>query len=312
MDELDLSGVDPLRWDEVRRRVSVVKDYLSLPFPTNLDQKAHANQLDLSVNQFMALVRVWREYRSAARMAASGAHRRGSRRPSRLSLDPRTKDATAAVIDELGPNASLSSIMRLVEERCGALGVRAPSRGTVWNMAMSARQGHDSGETGIVIGTCSVRLPMATPDGTVLPSLTIAVRAADGAILAAALEPADWRSTAATIASTAVADAQVRAASDLLTSKRPAEGPNGVTPIPAVKARSAISRILGRSVDGIALIYQPSKALAPERLLTTKQDRPLSRTDVRTLVTGAIAKHNAARNARDAAWIDAATTSTSA
>ncbi|WCP14050.1 hypothetical protein sphantq_02492 [Sphingobium sp. AntQ-1] len=307
MDELDMSGVDPLRYDEVRRRVAVVKDYLALPLPTEADQKAHAVRLDLSINQFMALVRVWRDYRSAAKMAASGAHRGEARRPNRLTLDPKAKDATAGVIDELGPNASLTQIMRLVVERCEALGVRAPSRGTVWNMAMAARQGHDSGEAGIVVGTCGVRLPISTPDGISVPSLTIAVRASDGAILAAALQPADWQTAAMTIASAAIADAQVRAASDLLALNRNDAIRAGVTPIPAVKARSAISRILGRSIDSIALIYQPSKALAPERLLTAKQDRPLSPADARMLITAAIARHNAARNARDAAWIDAAT-----
>lgn len=309
MEELDMSGVDPLRYDEVRRRVAVVKDYLALPLPTEADQKVHATRLDLSVNQFMALVRVWRDYRSAAKMAASGAHRGETRQPSRLALDPKAREATAEVIGELGPTASLTQIMRIVEERCEALGVRAPSRGTVWNMAMEARQGHDSGEVGIVVGTCGVRMPMATPDGLVLPALTIAVRASDGVILAAALEEADWQTATATIASSAVADTQVRAASDLLALKRSASIRTGVTPIPNVKARSAISRILGRSIDSIGLIYQPSKALAPERMLTTKQDRALSPVDARALIMAAIDRHNAARDARDAVWIDAPTAS---
>ncbi|NIJ16274.1 hypothetical protein [Sphingobium vermicomposti] len=308
MNELNLTGVDPLRWLEVQRRVSIVQDYLAIPLPTEMDQKRHSARLGLSINQFMALVRAWRDYGSAARMAASGAHRGAPRKPSRLTLHPKAREVAARAIEEMGPTAALPKIMHMISERCAALDVKTPSRATVWNMAMTARQRHESGETGIVIGTCKVRLPMATENGLALPALTIAVRANDGAILAAAMEAADWQLASMTIASASPGDTAVRADMELLTRTPSDSIRNGVLPILGAQARSAISRILGRGIGQIRLIYQPTKALAPERLLTTKEDRPLSCADARTLIMATVYRHNAARSARDASWIDAATT----
>ena len=68
-----MTGVDPLRLGEVRRRVAVVKSYLALEEPTDAHRKDHAEQLGLSVNQFLALVRAWREHGRAVAMSGAGA-----------------------------------------------------------------------------------------------------------------------------------------------------------------------------------------------------------------------------------------------
>lgn len=304
MEELDMSGVDPLRYDEVRRRVAVVKEYMALPLPTDQDQKAHGARLGLSANQFKALVRVWRDYGSAAKMSGSGAHRRGTRAPNRLAVDPRAKEVAAQVITELGSTATVAKVSSLVGTRCEALGLTPPSDSTIWNMVRAKRQTGDSGVDGIVIGTCMIQLPMAMPGGLAQPMLTVAVRAEDKAIIAASLQSADWQSAAVTIAASTQPGTRVRVDKDLLSLKRAASIAKCVEPVPAAKARSAMSRILGFGIDDLPLIFRPSKAVSPERLLTTKVDRPLSPQDVRTIVMAAVARHNAARDARDASWID--------
>ncbi len=60
MSKHDMSGVNPLRWAEVRRRIATVQSYLLLPDPTDQDRAEHAKSIGVSANQFIALVRSWR------------------------------------------------------------------------------------------------------------------------------------------------------------------------------------------------------------------------------------------------------------
>lgn len=193
MDDLDLSGVDPLRRTEVRRRIAVIKSYLAIPMPTQSDRIRHAAELDRSVNQFMALVRAWRDHKSGASVAGAGVHRRAPRRPSRLSVSPEAKRAAAKTIEEAAHGTSLTAITKSVNERCKAMGLSPPSRSTLWNMMSSSRSKSGGGGTGVVIGTCKVRIPVTSNGTTTLPDLTLAVRAHNGTVLAAALVHADWR-----------------------------------------------------------------------------------------------------------------------
>lgn len=304
MDELDLSGVDPLRWDEVRRRVAVIRSYLAIPHPTKGDRQAHADRLDRSVNQFMALVRAWRQHRSAARIAASGTHRRRHRSPGHLSVDPVARRIAADAIEELGTDATLSSLSRLVRTRCEARGVTPPSDSTIWNMVRAERRGRASGETGVVIGTCMVRLPVATPQSTSQPMLTLAVRASDKAILAASLGTADWTSAGQALAAANAEQGSARVDRDLIGQRHAAGLSAGVEAVTGAASRSALSRILGLGIDDLPLIYRPAKAAPAERLLTTREDRPLSPADARALIVAAVSRHNAAMGASDATWID--------
>ncbi|MEO7469167.1 MAG: hypothetical protein ABIV36_19310 [Sphingobium limneticum] len=298
MDELDLSGVDALRRSEVIRRIGVVKDFLADPNPTDASRKSHADLLGLGVSQFLALVRAWRTHKSAAMMAGSGAHRGGSRRPSRISVPKAAKEEAARIIAEMGPDAPVVRITEAVFARCEQLNVTAPSRSTLWNMVMASRKRPHGEDDGIVLGICAVRLPMASDDGVTLPFLTLAVHTGDGAILAAALEDANWIRFVTGVSS---GEREVRVDQSLL----PANGVAGVSAIKATAARSAISRILGRGIVDVGLIYQPSRAIAPERLLRTKEDRPLVPCEIREVVSAAIARHNEERNANGPIWVDA-------
>ncbi|WP_068083461.1 hypothetical protein [Novosphingobium rosa] len=298
MDELDLSGVDAMRRPEVRRRVGVVRDYLNIVAPTEMDLRRHADLLGLSINQFKALVRAWRVHQSPAKMAGSGAHRGSPRRANRISVPKAAKEAAARVIDEMGPDAPFVRINEAVVSHCKELGAAPPSRSTLWNMVMVSRKQPHGGEEGLVVGSCAVRLPMRQDGAIVMPMLGLAVRADDGAIVAASLGPADWHGFTAGISGSGLA---VRVDAALIGT----DPIDGVTPIPSTAARSALSRILGRGIDDVRLVYLTGKAIAPERLLKTRQDSPLTLADVREVVAGAIARHNQSRGAPAAIWIDA-------
>ncbi|MEO7468783.1 MAG: hypothetical protein ABIV36_17345 [Sphingobium limneticum] len=305
MDELDMSGVDAMRRSEVRTRVGVVRAFLELASPSESDRRTHADLLGLSVNQFMALVRAWRMHGSPAKMAGAGGHRGGARRPSRISVAKVAKDEAAKIIDKIGPGAPLARISEMVADRCAAMKVAPPSRSTLWNMVMSRRKDVQGRDQGMIIGACAVRLPMLIDDSVVLPTLALAVRADDGAIIAAALSNADWSGFVAEIAGV---QPNVRIDQALGS----AAGVDGVTPVLSTVARSTISRIVGRGIGKIGLVYQPSKAVAPERLLRTKEDQPLSSSDAREVVAAAVEQHNKGRDVGPLLWIDAINCSSAA
>ncbi len=124
-DDLDMSGVDPLRINEVRRRVAVVKSYLTLTGPTDADKNTHAVQLGLSVNQFLALVRAWREHGRAVAISGAGAAKGTPRPNGRRNLPVASKKAAQDVIATLGPEVSLVETVRLVKERRGSASASA-------------------------------------------------------------------------------------------------------------------------------------------------------------------------------------------
>ena len=49
MKELDLSGVDPLRRNEVRRRIEILNRHVALTAPSTAVAKAHAAQMGIGV-----------------------------------------------------------------------------------------------------------------------------------------------------------------------------------------------------------------------------------------------------------------------
>ncbi|WP_206240463.1 hypothetical protein [Novosphingobium terrae] len=290
MKEIDLSGVDAMRRPEARRRVGVVVDFLRIASPTDADRADHAAKLGLSVNQFSALVRAWRMHGSAAKLAGSGAHRGSSRRPSRLSVPAKAKDEAKRIIAAMGVDAPFVRIHEAVLARCVELKVSPPSRSTLWNMVMASRsQPHDGGE-GIVVGTCAIRLPMLREGDIVMPMISLAVRTADGAVVAAALGNGQWSEFLACKATEAM---PVRADMALLHAGQV----DGVTAVLPSAARTELSRVVGRGIAGIKLLYQPSKAIKPARLLKTKDDQPLTEADMHDVVFAALSRHNESRRA---------------
>ncbi|UAJ11074.1 hypothetical protein [Polymorphobacter megasporae] len=300
-DDMDMTGVNPLRLNEVRRRVSVVRDYIALRAPTDQDRIDHAAALGLSVNQFLALVRAWREHGKAVAISGAGAAKGVPRPKSARNLPSASKAAAAAVIAKLGPDVSLVETVRHVKQRCGTLRVATPSRSTIWNMVMADRRTRGAnGREGIVVSRCQVRLPVETDDGVAFPTLAMAVDLKTGAILAAAM--GDDAATASTIVDgleCRVAGGAVLVDADLAGPIRRRSEVEFTSMKPSA-ARTHTARTLGRGFGSLELIFQPSRAIAPADMLRSIKDAPLSPEDARRLIGEQIGVHNAARGAASA------------
>ena len=127
MIEPDLSGIDPLRLQEARRRVAAIEQYLMLSSPRTADANAHAAGVDLSRWQFLRLVRVWREHRDA-RLLVIGKRGRATRP---YSIDARAAEILEEVIGVTGGRADLAVVAVEVERRCASEGILPPARATI-------------------------------------------------------------------------------------------------------------------------------------------------------------------------------------
>ena len=297
--ELDLSGVDPLRLVEIRRRVAVVKSYLQIKAPNEADRRKHAFELDLSVNQFLALVRAWSQQQKASAISGAGTAKGSPRPGGRRALPTASKATARQVIGEADTNSSLVEIVRLVRQRCEAIGVSPPSRSTIWNMVMEARR-NDPGteDRGTLVSRCHVRLPVKIDAEIEFPMLTLALDRGSGAIVLAALD--DALSLAPYLADAVEAGtiAEPVTVDEELTERIQTMKVTSLKRVPATAARTETARILGRGVGSLDLIYQHSRARRPEDMLRSRKDAALSEEDAARIIVEQLDAHNAARSAK--------------
>ncbi|WP_120108132.1 hypothetical protein [Tsuneonella suprasediminis] len=297
----DLSGVDPLKLTEIRRRVAVVRSYLRIAEPDEGDRAEHASKLDLSINQFLALVRAWSLQEKASALSGSGASKGAPRPKGRRNLPVASKTAAQEVIAAADANASLIEIVDRVAERCGKLGVATPSRSTIWNMLMEARRaspGTDNHAT--VISRCHVKLPVQKARHLVYPDLTLAVSEANGEIIFASLGDHDLDADKLTEAlKDGLLTGPFKIDSEIAASLQLPEMVD-FQAMKATAARTATARILGRGIGSLDLIYHRSRSREPHELLRSKKDAPLSSEDAFHIIVEQIDAHNAARNMKKA------------
>lgn len=81
---IDLYGVDPTRWPEIRCRVAILDEFVKLKRPPRDVRLAYARRMGLADSQFMNLARIWREKRSASALPGAGTAI-GTRRNRRLA-----------------------------------------------------------------------------------------------------------------------------------------------------------------------------------------------------------------------------------
>jgi hypothetical protein len=304
--DMDMTGVDPLRLAEVRRRVAVVKSFIALTEPTDADRKTHAMELRLSVNQFLALVRAWREHGRAVAISCAGAAKGTPRPNGRRNLPVASKAAAQEVIATLGPEVSLVETVRRVREKCGAIRVAAPSRNTIWNMLMAHRRaGGATGRKGVVVCRCHVRLPVATATGVDFPEIAIAVDLSDGIILAATLD--GDRASAAHVVSAARrrSGGQPVPIDEDIVLLAGASAHTRVRPVKGTAARAMVASVLGRGFGTLDLIYRRSLSIDPAALLRSRKDAPVDPEDARRVIAEQLIRHNAARGAKPPVWLTA-------
>lgn len=189
MKDVDLTGVDPRRWPEIRRRVAAIRAYIALGGRDGAQRDAFAEELGLSPMTFLSLVRAWKEHGTASRLPGSGALDRGRSRPAR-SLPGATHDAIRASIAALGVDAKHADMVADVNARCDAVPTRRPSPGMVQRFVMQARRSAPArrGRPEILLGRVVAKLPILIDEVPALPDLWLAVLSPEGAIAAHVLD----------------------------------------------------------------------------------------------------------------------------
>lgn len=298
-DEIDMTGVHPLRIDEIRKRVIEVRSYLAIEHPIDHDRQIHAQRLGLSVNQLLALVRAWKEHDTALAMSGSGARRGAQRINGVRNLPTESIEAARSILAALGLDTPHVDAVKAVQTRCASLGVKAPSRSTIWNIAMALRRDTVKSATAgrIVVSQCNVKMPVRPLDRIEFPAIILMVDSANGVVLAAAMGGAD-----AVEPTIAAAMGTLDPDRELLIDAAIAAGMESGTlrphhRIPPAAARTATARAIGRGIGSIDLIYQLTRAVRPEQVLRSRKDRPAVLRDAQRLIAGQLEQHNAARGA---------------
>ena len=305
---VDLTGVDPARWPEIRRRVTILNDYVALRRPPQAVRRRFARRIGLSESQLMHLARVWRLGRDAARIP--GAHSRTSvRKPRRIPA--RSVEIMRETIGELGSLARRKDVLAEVTRRCAAEDVAVPSDSTISNMLAEARseiEHPNDLEPEILIDECSVTLPVATGGASAMPRLLIAITLPQRRIVATEISFDPLRAPAilnlmrsiAGVTDHSRAPVRLRAP-HLSVEERMAIGAIGIE---EGRGLPTLSRVMGGRLGGLRVIYQVSKARAGETLTAARHASTLNRHDATIAIGDAVASHNvkmAATSRRDPA-----------
>mgnify|MGYP001163774965 CR=1 FL=1 len=294
MNELDLSGVAPMRWQEVRRRVTAVREYLELAQPTVSDREAAAGKVGLSLDQFERLIRSWRIHSDPARLDGAGSLARARRNRSD-GLPSEVQRIIQRAIEEAGCQAAPAKIYDIVLAQCEKAGLEPPSNNLVWTRIMAARSeatGIEDDRVETLIGRIWLHLPIvepATPCGARRPELLVAVRLPERTIDACATDVTNGRPPVfedLDLGSIAVRPIRVapRDVSDTRTLDIPRVEKD-------IGANARLARVLGNSIGGLDIAFRlPRKPAAT--LLKNKLDTVLSPADAALAIVHAIRRHN--------------------
>jgi hypothetical protein len=305
MKEPDLSGVDPVRVPEARRRIAAIRSYMALPNPTTADAIRIGESVGLSRWRFVRLVRLWREHHDARRLVMD---RRNNSGPTSL-LDPVAATIVSDVIREMGADAKLATVAERIEARCAAAGVKAPVRPTIWHHMRKMRAASAapaSGPPRIVIGRMWFPLRVEGLPIDAMSMALIAVMLPERIIVAHRVSvgmetPASVTDLVGDIADRQVAEGNGRpllieagdrhAAADQLylmglAQMRPHRR----------SLQIEISKAFGGRLDQLKALYRPSRASAVKKP-KTRQAQPLTKAEAIHAITTAIDANNAAISA---------------
>lgn len=302
MSKPDFSGIDPLRLPEARRRIAAIEEYLKLSSPTTADTVRHAALIDLSRWQFLRLVRVWREHRSAHLLVVG---RRG-KATRQYSVDPRATEIMTQVIDETEGVADLAHAAAVIEERCAAEGIAPPARATIYNNIREVRArsgGHIGGPMRIVIGRMWFHLPVEGQPAIAMPTLLLAVVLPERHIVAYRisidqLSPPSVRGLIKDLAAQRQVGASRRKLFIEPDDRRVAldaldeAGLN--IPSHYRSVQREISRAFGGKLGPLKAIYRRALARPTTKKVLHRQDRPLTTSEAIATIEQAIAISNQA------------------
>ena len=303
MTNLDLSSIDPLRREEVTRRIDLLDAYIKLNSSRAEDAGRYAEEIGISVAQFYKLARVWRMHRDPKLV---GAGRRGGKRIRRDGISQDVKRIVAEAVDEIGAEAGHEVIYREVVRRSRVAGVDAPSRGSVWTFVMNRRATSPTqdGPPGIIVGRLWPRLPTMRSSEVVFPEVVIAMRLPDRVILGIDVSTDPDRKPSAAVALAHAFDAMDAIDENLQVFVETGDVEDisavhvaklGHDPKPAKASVSRmLSESLGRVIGGMEFAHRKQNARV-ERLLRARSTNPLSRDAAVAEIERAVAAHNTTR-----------------
>lgn len=189
MRDIDLSGVDPRRWPEIRLRIAGIQEYIALGRRDGAMRDEIAERLGLRPMTFLALVKAWKAHGKACRLPGSGVLDRTRPRPAR-SLPSASHKAMSDAIAQLGVDARHADLVAEVNRRCDDAGTKRPSTGMVQRLVMQARRvaAPRDGAPEILLGRVVAKLPVKRNGQSVLPDLFVAVLSPEGVIAAHVLD----------------------------------------------------------------------------------------------------------------------------
>jgi hypothetical protein len=296
MEGIDLSGVDPVRLPEIRRRIMVLDEYVALHRPDADLRKAYAARIGISVSQLYHLARVWRTSRSAE--SIPGARSRFAvPRPRRV--DPGAIRIAQATIDHLGATTARRSILAEVARRCTEASVDAPSDSTVTNMLSAARSAMARPiglDPEILVDELTVRLPVLDGRDVIMPRVLVAVVLPQRRIVAT-----DMACTRTSAPSFMALMRALEAASSTAGVRLPVRAPHvggesdAVTRGKNVRDRDhrpKLSQVMGNRLGQLGILYRPNMARPASELAAARHASPLHEADARRIILEATAEHN--------------------
>lgn len=295
MENLDLSGVAPVRWQEMRRRVAALRRFVAINEPSVAEHAAAAAEAGLGIDHFDRLARSWRIHQDPARLNGAGTLNRQKR--SRCDgVGKEVQTIIARAIKRAGPEAAPKDVYDLVRAECAARNLRVPSNNRVWMKLMNEKAEAGplpGGSPEILIGRVWADLPAIGKEGSsrlVRPELLLAVALPDRTIVEQCsdlktgrppvFEDLDLSSQKGIALRVAARDMRLPGFLD-----------EGVHLEIDDSANARLARILGRSVANLQLVFRLPKTPA-DRLLKNALDRPLSPADAELAIDYAIARHN--------------------
>lgn len=292
MDNFDMSGVDPLRLIEVRRRVLIIERFLTIAKPTQMQRDAHAERVGLSTKSFMRLVSIWKRRRKPADLDGAGAP---ERQPRRNRMPEETRSAIVDASRELGPDATLAAITERAAIKAVERGTQVVGRSAVWNVLMEERRdsGTHASEPAVLIAQVFVKIPVEVDGQIVLPCLELAVLVPEAAIIAhrvAAGEPPSrdlsWLRKAVHDATTAGSPPRkILTTSFAADSRKHNHSDN----------QRLLTVTLGRGIGALDVAYRVTDRTLPSVMPKSRIGRPPNLSDAVDIICTAINDHNSRR-----------------
>lgn len=295
--DIDLSGVEPARWPEIRRRVAILDEFVAIHRAPKAVRAAFASRMGISESQFMMLARVWRTSRRAADIP--GARSRNAI-PTARRIPARSFEIMREAIADLGAMARRKVVLAETVARCRRERVEPPSNSTIANMLAEARAAMEA-ETSfapeILIDECIVKLPVLTGTSVTMPRVLLAVALPQRRILAAKIscDPNKPPSLAGLIDALKENSTPDGAPLQMRAPHRSGVERSAIGAVPREDGHGmpTLGRVLGPRIGDLAVIYQVGKARLSETLVAARHATAIGDDDAVRAIEDAIEAHNA-------------------